>query len=385
MLAAFAGFTLAAAMAALYLWEERRLKRRDARLLRLRVPPLEALDRSPARAAAVALLLLSAGIVARAGEPRRDGSRRGDGRLGARSGVSTPVRRAAARARAPRPARRVARARWLRARRRRPSAHPFRLVRARRSSAVSHHRAPVELRERVAVDLDGAPRRSARRLAVGCEAVVLSTCNRTELYLAADGDEAISSRAPPLRSSTWPAARPTLSPRSSTGLATSRRRCTSSGSPPASTRSCRARARSSARSGRRTRSGDRPAARPAVSDRPARRTPGARRRPRSARAPPPFPRPPLRWHSRCSSELQGRRVVLRRCGQDERADRAQPRRSRGAVIACGREPAASERRGGSEAAAALVRSRFDRLAGELRGRRRRRRLDERAGLRAPRG
>jgi glutamyl-tRNA reductase len=50
---------------------------------------------------------------------------------------------------------------------------------------VSHHRAPVALRERVAVDLDGAAA-LARTLADGCEAVVLSTCNRTELYLAAD-------------------------------------------------------------------------------------------------------------------------------------------------------------------------------------------------------
>jgi glutamyl-tRNA reductase len=46
---------------------------------------------------------------------------------------------------------------------------------------VSHHRAPIALRERVA--LDGA---AARALAhgLGGEAVVLSTCNRTELYLA---------------------------------------------------------------------------------------------------------------------------------------------------------------------------------------------------------
>ena len=64
MLAAFAGFTLAAGLAALYLWEERRLKRRDATVLRLRMPPLEALDRLSARTAAVALGLLSAGIVA---------------------------------------------------------------------------------------------------------------------------------------------------------------------------------------------------------------------------------------------------------------------------------------------------------------------------------
>jgi len=50
---------------------------------------------------------------------------------------------------------------------------------------VSHHRAPIELRERVALDLD-ACRALAERL--GGEAVVLSTCNRTELYLARGED-----------------------------------------------------------------------------------------------------------------------------------------------------------------------------------------------------
>jgi glutamyl-tRNA reductase len=48
---------------------------------------------------------------------------------------------------------------------------------------VSHHRAPIELRERVALDLEGS-RAVAERL--GREAVVVSTCNRTELYLAGD-------------------------------------------------------------------------------------------------------------------------------------------------------------------------------------------------------
>jgi glutamyl-tRNA reductase len=48
---------------------------------------------------------------------------------------------------------------------------------------VSHHRAPVELRERVALDGDGAAA-LARRLADPGEAVVLSTCNRTEIYVA---------------------------------------------------------------------------------------------------------------------------------------------------------------------------------------------------------
>lgn len=63
MLAGFAGLTLAAGMAVLYLWQERRLKRRDAGLLRLRVPPLDVLDRLSARAALVALAVLSSGMV----------------------------------------------------------------------------------------------------------------------------------------------------------------------------------------------------------------------------------------------------------------------------------------------------------------------------------
>ena len=47
-------------------------------------------------------------------------------------------------------------------------------------AGVSHHRAPIELRERVSLDLE-ACRDLAQRLEG--EAVVLSTCNRTELYL----------------------------------------------------------------------------------------------------------------------------------------------------------------------------------------------------------
>ncbi len=63
MLAAFASFTVAAAMSVLYLYEERRLKHRDAGLLRLRLPSLEALDRLASRVALVGLGLLSAGII----------------------------------------------------------------------------------------------------------------------------------------------------------------------------------------------------------------------------------------------------------------------------------------------------------------------------------
>ena len=64
MLAGFAALTLATGMAALYVWEERRLKRRDRSVLRVRVPPLDTLDRLSARAALVALGLLAGGIVA---------------------------------------------------------------------------------------------------------------------------------------------------------------------------------------------------------------------------------------------------------------------------------------------------------------------------------
>jgi ABC-type uncharacterized transport system permease subunit len=62
VLAAFAAFTVSAGMAALYLWEERQLKRRHAAVLKLRVPPLEALDRLASRVALVGLGLLTAGI-----------------------------------------------------------------------------------------------------------------------------------------------------------------------------------------------------------------------------------------------------------------------------------------------------------------------------------
>ena len=49
---------------------------------------------------------------------------------------------------------------------------------------TSHRLAPVEVRERVAVDPDGAAA-LATRLAGEGEAVCLSTCNRTEIYVAA--------------------------------------------------------------------------------------------------------------------------------------------------------------------------------------------------------
>jgi ABC-type uncharacterized transport system permease subunit len=73
VLAAFAGFTLAAGLAALYLWEERRLKRRAADILRLRLPPLAALERLTSRTIAVSLPLLTLGLLAGIVRLREDG------------------------------------------------------------------------------------------------------------------------------------------------------------------------------------------------------------------------------------------------------------------------------------------------------------------------
>jgi ABC-type uncharacterized transport system permease subunit len=62
VLAAFAGFTLAAGLAGLYLWVERRLKRRAADILRLRLPPLASLERLTWRTILVSLPLLTVGL-----------------------------------------------------------------------------------------------------------------------------------------------------------------------------------------------------------------------------------------------------------------------------------------------------------------------------------
>jgi ABC-type uncharacterized transport system permease subunit len=62
VLAAFAGFTLAAALSVLYLWQERRLKRREASILRLSAPALSRLDEVAARTIAVAFPALTFGI-----------------------------------------------------------------------------------------------------------------------------------------------------------------------------------------------------------------------------------------------------------------------------------------------------------------------------------
>jgi ABC-type uncharacterized transport system permease subunit len=65
VLAALAGFTLGAALAALYLWQERRLKQhRAAGLLRLGAPSLLVLDELAARTILIALPVFTLGIVA---------------------------------------------------------------------------------------------------------------------------------------------------------------------------------------------------------------------------------------------------------------------------------------------------------------------------------
>ena len=54
---------------------------------------------------------------------------------------------------------------------------------------VSHHTAPVDVRERVAFEPDAAAERARALAGDEGEAVCLSTCNRTELYVAGPGAE----------------------------------------------------------------------------------------------------------------------------------------------------------------------------------------------------
>lgn len=62
VLAGFAGFGLAAALAGLYLWQERRLKQHAVGLLRLGAPSLVTLDGLGARVTAVSLMTFTVGI-----------------------------------------------------------------------------------------------------------------------------------------------------------------------------------------------------------------------------------------------------------------------------------------------------------------------------------
>ena len=60
---------------------------------------------------------------------------------------------------------------------------------------VSHHRAPVELRERAALDRERAAELARRLAGETGEAVCLSTCNRTELYLVDESAEEAERKA----------------------------------------------------------------------------------------------------------------------------------------------------------------------------------------------
>jgi ABC-type uncharacterized transport system permease subunit len=63
VLAAFAGFTLAAGLSGLYLWQARRLKRHSSDILSVRMPSLVVLDRVARRTIVVATVLFTLGIV----------------------------------------------------------------------------------------------------------------------------------------------------------------------------------------------------------------------------------------------------------------------------------------------------------------------------------
>ena len=66
---------------------------------------------------------------------------------------------------------------------------------------INHHTAPLELRERLALDAAGvaAMLRDIRGDAAAAEAVLLATCNRTELYVAASDSAAAESACARLR------------------------------------------------------------------------------------------------------------------------------------------------------------------------------------------
>ena len=64
MLAAFAGFTLAAALAALYLVEEHGLQHHSPGILRLRLPSLVVLEKLIVRTIVISLPLLTVGLAA---------------------------------------------------------------------------------------------------------------------------------------------------------------------------------------------------------------------------------------------------------------------------------------------------------------------------------
>jgi glutamyl-tRNA reductase len=67
---------------------------------------------------------------------------------------------------------------------------------------VNHRTAPIEVREQVALDAEQLPAALAGALETGGtrEAVILSTCNRTEFYLSGDDLSEVGEDYPQLRS-----------------------------------------------------------------------------------------------------------------------------------------------------------------------------------------
>ena len=245
---------------------------------------------------------------------------------------------------------------------------------------TSHHHAPIELRERVALDREQARDLAARLAEGGGEAVCLSTCNRTELYVVgADAEASSGPRSPrsPSSSRRWS--------RRSTACTTTRLRCISSASPPASTRSSRARARSSARCGPHTRLGTHRACFSTASS--GRRSHAGRK----VRAQTAIGESPASVSSAAAAlaeqvfgDLDGPRDPARRRGQDRRAGGAQPRchaarRSRSSPTARSTAREQLAQRFGAEPVP------LEQIEEQLVTARRRRLVDERARLRARRG
>ena len=219
-------------------------------------------------------------------------------------------------------------------------------------------------------------------LADGCEAVVLSTCNRTEIYLAAER----RSRAGPSRhhraARAWPVPRRHRWSPSCIGWRTSPPRCTCSVSPPGSTRSCRARARSWARCA----TPSTPGAPGPLLDRLFRNALHAGRRARVETAigesPASVPAAAAALAQQVFDDLDGRPVVLVGAGKMSELT-ARNLRSRGAVVSAVANRTAAH---GEELARRLGARAIglDESAAELGARRRRRRIDQRAGVRARR-
>ena len=382
MLAAFASFTVAAAMAALYLYEHRRLKRRDTAVLRLRLPSLEALDRLAVRVALAGLALLSAGIVV--GITRLD-----VGDLDAAMTVTVVIWALYAatlvlrRELGPsRHAARVVAGLGVRPRRRRPPSDPLRVVKLA-LAGVSHHSAAVELRERVAIDLDAAGA-LARSLAGRRDARLRgSRALHVQPHRAVPR---VRARRRARRARRRRAARARRERtrrrlrRSPTGSPTSRLRFTSSVSPRVSTRSCRVKGRSSARFATRSR----PAPQGPLLDRTFRMALHAGRRARVETAigesPSSVPAAAAALAEQVFEGLAGRRVVLVGAGRTSELT-ARNLRSRGrdrSPSSSTARPTARERL--ASTLGATARPLEDLLAGALRCGRRRV-VDERAGLR----